>query len=80
MCAHCLMFAPGAVGERARALATVIDEAALEVGSAGNELVSPTAMLRLLHQRPATAEAVATTTGVGLRGRWAEAAAEVLRV
>ena len=80
VCAHCLTFAPGAIGERARALARVIDEAALEAGLDSNESVSPTAILRLLDQRPVSAEAVAATTGVGLRGHWADAAAEILRV
>ena len=79
LCAHCVLSAPGEVGKLAREIRDVVDDAANELGVSVDKLVSPNAMLRLLDQRPATAGGVATTTGVGLRGPWAEAAAKILR-
>jgi hypothetical protein len=79
VCAGCVVSAPGAVGQRARALVALIRDAARDSGQPAEGLVSPNAMLRLLDRRPSTARAVAETTGVGLRGRWAQAAAEILR-
>jgi DNA helicase-2/ATP-dependent DNA helicase PcrA len=78
VCSHCVMSVPGETGERARALAAVIEDAAQALGRTKEQLVGPSAVMRLLDQRPATAEDVIATTGVGLRGAWAQAAAAVL--
>ena len=79
VCPDCVMSVPGATGERARALAEIIGEAARNKGVGADVLVSPPAVLRLLDRRPGTAEDVAATAGVGLRGGWAQAAAEILK-
>ncbi len=62
----------------ARALAGVINGAASESALPSDELVTEAGMLRLLDQRPDSGDGVAATPGVGLRGRWAQAAADVL--
>jgi hypothetical protein len=73
------MSVPGALGDRARALAVVVDDAARAGGVTGDQLVGPSALLRLLDQRPGTADCVAATTGVRLSGEWAQAAADILQ-
>ena len=62
----------------ARALAGVVNDAASESSVPSFELVTDAGMLRLLDQRPDSGDGVAATPGVGLRGRWAQAAADVL--
>jgi len=79
VCAHCVMSIPGKTGQRARALASVVNAAARNSGLATDQLVGPNAMLRLLDQCPGTADGVSATSGVRLCGQWAEAAAEVLK-
>jgi DNA helicase-2/ATP-dependent DNA helicase PcrA len=78
VCAHCVMSVPGTTGQRARALASVVNAAARDSRMASDQLVGPNAMLRLLDQRPGTADGVAATSGVKLCGRWAQDAAQVL--
>jgi DNA helicase-2/ATP-dependent DNA helicase PcrA len=78
VCAHCVLSVPGQTGEMARALAGVVNGAASEGGPPSDELVTAAGMLRLLDQRPDSGAAVAATPGVGLRGRWAQAAADIL--
>jgi hypothetical protein len=78
ICANCITASPGRIGARARALAEVINEAAKATGQTTDHLAGPVAIIRLLDQRPTTAEAVAATTGVRLTGPWALAAAEAL--
>lgn len=78
ICANCITASPGKIGARARALADVVNEAAKATGQAADYLAGPTAIMRLLDQTPATAEAVSATTGVRLTGPWAQAAAEAL--
>jgi DNA helicase-2/ATP-dependent DNA helicase PcrA len=80
VCAHCVTSVPGTLGERARALAEVIHDAACADGVTSEELVGPSALLRLLDQRPGTADGVVATTGVRLSGDWAQAAADTLKV
>jgi DNA helicase II / ATP-dependent DNA helicase PcrA len=79
VCPHCVTSVPGGTGQRARALASVVHDAAQEADLSPEELVGLSARLRLLDQRPGTADGVAATAGVGLRGRWAEAAVEALK-
>jgi DNA helicase-2/ATP-dependent DNA helicase PcrA len=79
VCAHCVTSVPGTLGERARALAEVIFDAAGADGVAGDQLVGPSALLRLLDQRPGTADGVVATTGVRLAGGWAQAVADILK-
>jgi hypothetical protein len=62
----------------ARALAGVVNDAANESDISSFELVTEAGMLRLLDQRPDSGDGVAATPGVGLRGPWAQAAADVL--
>jgi hypothetical protein len=62
----------------ARALAGVVNDAASESSVPSFELVTDAGMLRLLDQRPDSGDEVAAIPGVGLRGRWAQAAADVL--
>ncbi len=78
VCAHCVLSVPGQTGEMARALAGVINGAASESGLPSDALVTDAGMLRLLDQKPASGDGVAVTPGVGLRGRWAQAVADVL--
>ncbi|MGD0808733.1 MAG: ATP-dependent helicase [Acidimicrobiales bacterium] len=78
VCAHCVLSVPGQTGEMARALASVVNGAAGETGLASDDLVTDAGMLRLLAHRPESGDEVAATPGVGLRGSWAQAAAEVL--
>ena len=78
VCAQCVLSVPGQTGEMARALAGVINSAANESALPSDELVTDAGMLRLLDQRPDSGDGVAATPGVGLRGRWAQAAADVL--
>jgi DNA helicase-2/ATP-dependent DNA helicase PcrA len=78
VCADCVTAAPGDVGERARALVTVAKQAADDSGSDSDRLLGPGALMRLLDQRPLTADGVAATSGVGLRGEWAQKAADAL--
>ena len=78
VCANCVLSVPGATGERARALDAVIKDAARGSGTTTDDLVSAAGRLRLLDQRPVTADEVAAVVGVRLSSPWAEAAAEVL--
>ena len=78
VCAHCVLSVPGQTGEMARALAGVVNDAANESDISSFELVTEAGMLRLLDQRPDSGDGVAATPGVGLRGPWAQAAADVL--
>lgn len=79
VCADCVMSVPGRTGDRARKLGELVARAALEAGRGPEQLLGPQAMLRLLYQRPETPEGVAATTGVGLRGKWAEEAGRLLK-
>jgi len=79
VCADCVLRAPGELGRRARALATVVAGASSATGRSEAELVSPSALVRLLDLRPTTESEVAATTGVRLSGKWAKAVADVLR-
>jgi hypothetical protein len=56
----------------------VVNGAASETALPSDELVTAAGMLRLLDQRPDSGDGVAATPGVALRGRWAQAAADVL--
>jgi DNA helicase-2/ATP-dependent DNA helicase PcrA len=78
ICATCVQRAPGAVGRRARRVVDVADRAASELHLPRTSLVSDAGLLRLLDQRPVSADAVAHTAGVDLAGRWAAEIAEVL--
>ena len=71
---------PGHTGDRARELGGLAARAALGTGRGPEQLVGPQAMLWLLYQRRDTPEGVAATTGVGLRGKWAEEAGRLLKV
>ena len=79
VCAHCVRSVPGTLGERARALVEVIHEAAGADGVTAEQIVGPSALLRLLDQQPGTADKVVSTTGVRLGGAWAQAAADILK-
>ncbi|HUC16008.1 MAG TPA: ATP-dependent helicase [Acidimicrobiales bacterium] len=78
ICGHCVLSVPGQTGEMARAIAGVVNGAASESGLPSDELVTAAGMLRLLDQKPGSGDGVAATPGVALRGRWAQAAADVL--
>ena len=79
VCADCVTTIPGGTGNLARALSEIVAKAAQEEERTPEELMGPEAMLRLLYQRPESPEGVAATTGVGLRGKWAEAAGRILK-
>ncbi|HET6965613.1 MAG TPA: ATP-dependent helicase [Acidimicrobiales bacterium] len=78
VCASCVTRAPGQLGVRARALEKTVGEAAAARGLAVDKLVTASGFMRLLYQRPHSADGVAATSGVSLSGRWAQAAADVL--
>ena len=79
VCGSCLTQAPGEVGRRARALASVVTDAAQEAGVAESRMVSASGLVRLLDTRPSDGRAVAATAGVRLTGEWADAVAALLR-
>ncbi len=78
VCAHCVTRVPGATGDRARALAAVIEQAAAGLGVEADDLVSPAGLLRLLDQRPGTVGEIAATLGVHRAEQWGPGAAEIL--
>jgi DNA helicase-2/ATP-dependent DNA helicase PcrA len=77
VCGHCVAHVPGATGQRARALAEIVERAAAALGVPGEQLVTPSGLLRLLDQRPGTAGEICATPGVKLPHEWARQVADI---
>jgi DNA helicase-2/ATP-dependent DNA helicase PcrA len=78
VCAHCVTRAPGPVGDRARAVVELVDQAARMLGRPADGLVSPAGLLHLLDRRPASVDEIGATAGVELPVDWAQKLADVL--
>jgi len=78
VCAHCVTHAPGLTGRRAAAVTEVVDQAAAALNQPAELLVTPAGLLRLLDQRPSTAEQICATPGVSLPRAWASSVADAL--
>jgi len=77
VCPDCVNSAPGTTGTRARAITEIVTNASSATGIPVDQLMSRTALVRLLDRRPTTVALVTATAGVSLPERWAHAVADI---